>query len=80
MCGITGIIRTTHSDISTKETLIKMRDYMYSRGPDGSGIWCSNDGMIGLGHRRLSIIDLSDRSSQPMVRSSAIISFNGENL
>lgn len=53
---------------------------MQCRGPDGSGIWWSRDGRTGLGHRRLAIIDLSDRGAQPMHDRAAgtVISFNGE--
>ncbi len=57
-----------------------MRDQMAARGPDGKGEWFSEDGRVGLGHRRLSIIDLSDAGAQPMFnadRSLALI-FNGE--
>ena len=57
-----------------------MRDYMASRGPDGSGEWHSDDGRVGFGHRRLSIIDLSSRGAQPMQTANGrmVISFNGE--
>jgi asparagine synthase (glutamine-hydrolysing) len=57
-----------------------MRDTMVHRGPDGSGVWVSQDGRVGLAHRRLSIIDLSDHAAQPMgnVDGSVWISFNGE--
>jgi asparagine synthase (glutamine-hydrolysing) len=53
---------------------------MSSRGPDGSGEWFSNDGCFGLGHRRLSIIDLSDQGAQPMQSADGklIVVFNGE--
>jgi asparagine synthase (glutamine-hydrolysing) len=53
---------------------------MAARGPDGAGVWWSNDGRVGLGHRRLSIIDLADRSNQPMLSSDGrrVIVFNGE--
>ena len=57
-----------------------MRERMYSRGPDGDGAWFSDDGRVGFGHRRLSIIDVSPAGAQPMWnadRSLAII-FNGE--
>lgn len=57
-----------------------MRDTMIHRGPDGAGTWVSPDSKIGLGHRRLSIIDLSNKAAQPMGNSdgSVQISFNGE--
>ena len=53
---------------------------MRARGPDGSGAWWSVDRRCGLGHRRLSILDLSDRASQPMPSEdgSFVIAFNGE--
>jgi len=57
-----------------------MRDTMMHRGPDGAGIWVSPDGRVGLGHRRLSIIDLSETAAQPMCNEDASlwITFNGE--
>ncbi|MDB4875825.1 MAG: asparagine synthetase [Gemmatimonadetes bacterium] len=53
---------------------------MAPRGPDGAGTWVSADERVALGHRRLAIIDLSDRGAQPMraANDAAIISFNGE--
>ncbi len=53
---------------------------MRARGPDGSGVWWSGDRRCGLGHRRLSIIDLSDRGSQPMASADGrlVVVFNGE--
>jgi len=57
-----------------------MRDTMIHRGPDGAGTWVSEDNKVGLGHRRLSIIDLSNNASQPMSSSDKTIwiSYNGE--
>ncbi|HJX83935.1 MAG TPA: asparagine synthase (glutamine-hydrolyzing), partial [Candidatus Angelobacter sp.] len=57
-----------------------MRDAIAHRGPDGAGNWISPDGMVGLGHRRLAIVDLSQAASQPMSNEdgSLWISFNGE--
>jgi asparagine synthase (glutamine-hydrolysing) len=60
--------------------LLATRDAMRARGPDGSGAWWSADRHCGLGHRRLSIIDLSDRASQPMTSDDGrfVVVFNGE--
>lgn len=81
MCGIAGIL-TLQSDaprVSVDE-IDTMRDTMVHRGPDGAGTWVSEDGKIGLGHRRLSIIDLSDAAAQPMSDADEDIwlTYNGE--
>ncbi len=57
-----------------------MRDHMIARGPDGSGEWYSQDRRVGLAHRRLAIIDLSESGAQPMSGEDGrlVISFNGE--
>jgi asparagine synthase (glutamine-hydrolysing) len=57
-----------------------MRDTMLHRGPDGGGTWISPDGKLGLAHRRLSIIDLSDTAAQPMSNADGTVwvTFNGE--
>ncbi len=57
-----------------------MRDQMASRGPDGTGEWLSEDRRVGFGHRRLSIIDLSSASDEPLFNAdrSLAITFNGE--
>lgn len=65
MCGITGII-SVNNYIVNKERIIKMMDAVAHRGPDGEGYWINGSGNVGLGHRRLSIIDLSDAGAQPM--------------
>jgi asparagine synthase (glutamine-hydrolysing) len=81
MCGIAGIYSYGESAAPINyEVLIAMRDQMLYRGPDGFGIWTSKDGTIGLGHRRLSIIDISDGGSQPMSIEGGryLITFNGE--
>jgi len=80
MCGITGIYayRSTGRLVDHDE-LVRMRDHMAARGPDGSADWYSSDGRVGFGHRRLSIIDLSSRGAQPMqVDGRLVITFNGE--
>jgi asparagine synthase (glutamine-hydrolysing) len=77
MCGIAGIINLDGAPVSP-HTLKQMTDSIRHRGPDGEGQWI--DGQVGLGHRRLSIIDLSDAGKQPMQDATGryIISFNGE--
>jgi asparagine synthase (glutamine-hydrolysing) len=76
MCGIIGIYNTEHP-VQIK-LLTKMNDTLTHRGPDDSGIYIDKN--IGLGHRRLSIIDLSDKARQPMSNEDQTIwlSFNGE--
>jgi asparagine synthase (glutamine-hydrolysing) len=81
MCGLVGILNFTDSNFSVLEVgLTRMRDTMVHRGPDGSGVWVSEDGQIGMAHRRLAIIDLSDQAAQPMGNAdgSVQITFNGE--
>ena len=52
---------------STRASCARMRDHMAARGPDGAGTWFRTTDRVGLGSRRLAIIDLSDDGSQPMV-------------
>lgn len=81
MCGIAGIFAYHYAAAPIDRSEVRViRDHMTARGPDGRGEWFSTDGRVALGHRRLSIIDLSDRAAQPMVSADGqlIISFNGE--
>ncbi len=81
MCGITGALAFTAGASAITEGFVsRMRDAMAHRGPDGAGTWVSPDGRIGLGHRRLSIIDLSDCAAQPMGNEDGMLQvvFNGE--
>lgn len=83
MCGINGIIILGEGSGRfrvTSQCLELMRDTMAHRGPDGVGVWVAPDARIGLGHRRLSIIDLSPTAGQPMANEdgSVRIVFNGE--
>jgi len=57
-----------------------MRDRMAHRGPDGAGLWRAPDGACAFGHRRLSIIDLSDAANQPMLNAAGTVAvcYNGE--
>ena len=77
MCGITGLVNLQGCDVSP--SLLKaMTHAIKHRGPDGGGEWVNKN--VGLGHRRLSILDLSDNAKQPMASSdgSLILSYNGE--
>ncbi len=65
MCGIAGIIDLDKKNIFIKR-LKEMTDIIAHRGPDGEGHWISDNGNVALGHRRLSIIDLSHGADQPM--------------
>lgn len=81
MCGISGIFayHPAASSVNRAE-LTTIRDAMISRGPDGAGIWLAERGRLGLAHRRLSIIDLSERAAQPMHSHCGRfhVTFNGE--
>lgn len=81
MCGIVGAFVFDKSDYRISERyLTALRDVMAHRGPDGVGEWFSTDGKVALGHRRLSIIDLSTIANQPMSNEDDTlwIVFNGE--
>lgn len=78
MCGISGFI--DFKGQSDENTLRKMQDTLHHRGPDGQGVFFQKtDGYsIGLGHSRLSIIDLSTSANQPLYYKDWVIVFNGE--
>lgn len=79
MCGINGIIsKRPVSDLGTR--IYRMNKSIEHRGPDDDAVWCDQSVSIGFGHRRLSIIDLDQRSKQPMISNSGrwLIVFNGE--
>ncbi|MBS1734689.1 MAG: asparagine synthase (glutamine-hydrolyzing) [Bacteroidetes bacterium] len=78
MCGIAGFIDLKNN--SSKDLLIKITDVLTHRGPDGGGyeFFQHDHCQVGLGHRRLSIIDLSAAASQPMWYKQFAIIFNGE--
>ena len=77
MCGITGLIHLDNAPVSP-EFLQRMTNAIAHRGPDGEGQWI--EGNVGIGHRRLSIIDLSPAGHQPMVSANHryLLSYNGE--
>ncbi|MBI3139766.1 MAG: asparagine synthase (glutamine-hydrolyzing) [Sphingobacteriales bacterium] len=78
MCGIAGMIAANPNELGSSR-LKQMTDIIAHRGPDGEGQWISPDGKVGLGHRRLAIIDLSEAAAQPMhYMDRYSITFNGE--
>ena len=80
MCGIAGTLSFEPSFRVTREHVDRMRETLAHRGPDGADTWVDDDGRIGLGFRRLAIIDLSDSAMQPMPNEdgSVRLVFNGE--
>ena len=78
MCGIVGFAAT--SPLSPCKALSVARDTLLHRGPDDAGEWWSQDGRVGLAHRRLSIFDISPLGHQPMHIAESGLStvFNGE--
>jgi asparagine synthase (glutamine-hydrolysing) len=81
MCGIAGIFAYARDARPVRRgELVAIRDAMAARGPDGTGEWFSDDGRVGFGHRRLSIIDLRAIADQPMrlAGTELRIVFNGE--
>lgn len=77
MCGIAGFCNFRGD---WQKNIERMCDTMYHRGPDASGVWASEDHRVVLGHRRLSIVDLSPAGAQPMVSRDGryVIAYNGE--
>lgn len=77
MCGIAGFIGKTSR---WQQEIVNMCNKMVHRGPDAEGYWSDENTEVVLGHRRLSILDLSDNGTQPMLSHNAryVISFNGE--
>ncbi len=82
MCGISGFLEcyTGNTEDSFKSIIEKMNATLVHRGPDNGGSWYDIEAGIALGHRRLSIIDLSPEGNEPMISVSGryVISYNGE--
>jgi len=81
MCGIGGLFRLRHVGAGdTRAELERLGRAMRMRGPDGDGLWLAAEGQGGLVHRRLAIIDLTDRAAQPMASDDGrhLLVFNGE--
>lgn len=80
MCGIAGVITWSGNKVAP-ERLALLTNSLSNRGPDGSGTWISKNGCVGLGHTRLSILDLSEHAKQPMANNLTghdWITYNGE--
>ena len=77
MCGITGLIDLNNSPVSS-HVVKGMTDALIHRGPDDEGQWVEKN--VGIGHRRLSILDLSQAGRQPMISANDrfVLSYNGE--
>jgi len=77
MCGIAGFCN--HPE-HWKDNIHKMNERMLHRGPDAGGFWANEDASVVLGHRRLSIVDLSEAGAQPMQSASGryVCAYNGE--
>ena len=81
MCGIAGLFGYLETSPPVdRNSLDRMTKAMIPRGPDGAGTWISAENGVGFGHRRLSIIDLSEGGAQPMVLDGnrLSITYNGE--
>lgn len=82
MCGVTGFLdRRCRRNQEQSEALARgMADTLRHRGPDGAGVWADASNGVALGHRRLSIVDLSPAGAQPMASRDGryVLSYNGE--
>src|SRR6266516_163646 len=81
MCGIAGLVALPGSDFRVSEAQVEaMRESVAHRGPDGAATWLDADSVVGLGFRRLAIVDLSPGAMQPMPNEdgSVRLLFNGE--
>lgn len=80
MCGITGFLSVSGFPDRPAELIRRMADLLVHRGPDDGDVWVDRDAGIALGHRRLSILDLSPAGRQPMMSATGrfVIVFNGE--
>jgi asparagine synthase (glutamine-hydrolysing) len=80
MCGICGAVAFNENFTCNERVAVDMRETLAHRGPDDAGVWCSPTGRAVLGHRRLSIVDVSHSGHQPMGNEdgSVWVVFNGE--
>ena len=80
MCGIAGQISLSNNPVPALESgLASMSRIIAHHGPDGQGLWRSDDDRVGFAHRRLAIIDLSESAAQPMRASNGdVVTYDGE--
>lgn len=80
MCGFSGFVTKTDFPENAEQILCQMGLNIKSRGPDSNGVWFDKHSKVGLSHRRLAIVDLSETGAQPMQSSTSqfVIAFNGE--
>ena len=78
MCGILGYCSKEKIKIQEAEVLVRLLNMLSHRGPDAKGEYIDKQKGVFLGHTRLSIIDLDERSNQPIKRNNLVIVFNGE--
>lgn len=80
MCSVSGLISISGKPVRSPMVALRaMHDLLAHRGPDGDGVWCSEDHRVGLAHGRLAIIDLTDAAAQPMATAAdSVITYNGE--
>jgi asparagine synthase (glutamine-hydrolysing) len=80
MCGFAGFIQRAFSAHDVAAAVRAMTDTLVLRGPDDGDVWLDRDAGVALGHRRLSVLDLSQAGHQPMTSANGryVIAFNGE--
>src|SRR5689334_10314707 len=80
MCGLAAILSLTGKPIQDLAASLRAINALLAhRGPDGVGVWSASDKRVGLAHRRLAIIDLTEAAGQPMLAANGtVISYNGE--
>ena len=84
MCGLAAIFVYRGAPLVDEVELERINAHMIARGPDGEGAWLSEDGLAGLAHRRLAIIDPGPGGAQPMClhdengTARLVITYNGE--
>ncbi|MEX0729671.1 MAG: asparagine synthase (glutamine-hydrolyzing) [Aquisalimonadaceae bacterium] len=80
MCGLVGVIQGCTGAPATAAVIQRMLAPLAKRGPDGEGLWTDDELGVGLGHRRLAVLDLSEQGAQPMLSPSRrfVVVYNGE--